>query len=184
MAKIILISGPCGCGKSTFTNIYARHLVSLSGKQVYVIHGDDFHAGFVEPEDKGDFFVDGEASDFVHWEEILQFNWDCILATAGRALKLNMDVLIDYVVEEELPRVQELAKLYQAELYYLVLVTGEDEIEKRIRQRGDIDLIERAKFLKRKLEALSENQGHLYDNTGKSPEDMVEEIELEEYRVK
>ena len=184
MAKIILISGPCGCGKSTFTNIYARHLVSLNGKQVYVIHGDDFHAGFVEPEDKGDFFVDGEASDFVHWEEILQFNWDCILATAGRALKLNMDVLIDYVVEEELPRVQELAKQYQAELYYLVLVTGEDEIEKRIRQRGDIDLIERAKFLKRKLEALSENQGHLYDNTGKSPEDMVEEIELEEYRVK
>ncbi len=184
MAKIVLISGACGCGKSTFTDAYARHLVSLSGKQVYVIHGDDFHAGFVEPEDKGDFFVDGEASDLVHWEEILQFNWDCVIATAGRALQMNMDVLIDYVVEEELPRVQELAKQYQADLYYIVFTAEADEIEKRIRKRGDIDLIERAKFLKNKLEALPENQGHLYDNTGKSPEDTVKEIVLEEYGVK
>ena len=184
MAKIVLISGACGCGKSTFTDAYARHLVSLSGKQVYVIHGDDFHAGFVEPENKGDFFVAGEASDTIHWEEILQFNWDCIIATAGRALKLNMDVLIDYVVEEELPRVQELAKQYRADLYYIVFTAEADEIEKRIRKRGDIDLIERAKFLKNKLEALPENQGHLYDNTGKSPEDTVKEIVLEEYGVK
>lgn len=65
MNKIIFISGPCGTGKSTFTDEYARHMVSENGKTVYVIHGDDFHAGFVEPENKGDFFVNGEASDNV-----------------------------------------------------------------------------------------------------------------------
>ena len=71
MSKIILISGPCGSGKTTFTNAYARHIVNRSRKTVYVIHGDDFQAGFTEVEDKGDFFVNGEASDQVLWEDIL-----------------------------------------------------------------------------------------------------------------
>ena len=178
MNKIIVVSGPCGTGKSTFTDAYARHVVNETGKTVYVIHGDSFHAGFVEPENKGDFFVNGEASDPVLWEDILRFNWDCIISTAGRALKQGIDVFIDYVVEEELPRLKDLAALYNAELYYIVVTASEDELERRIRDRGDLDLIERAKFLKRKLEGLPENRGHLCDNTDKSPERMIEEIEL------
>ena len=46
MAKIIFVSGPCGTGKSTFADAYARHMVNESGKTVYVIHGDDFRAGY------------------------------------------------------------------------------------------------------------------------------------------
>ena len=110
MPKIILISGACGCGKTTFADAYARHLVRQEHKTVYLIHGDDFHHGFIEPEDKGDFFIDGQASDQVLWEDILHFNWDCIIATAGRALRQGMDAVIDYVVEDELPRVKELAE--------------------------------------------------------------------------
>ena len=183
MAKIIFVSGPCGTGKTTFTDAYARFLVSGTSKTVYVIHGDDFHAGFVEPENKGDFFVNGEASDPVLWEDILRFNWDCIIATAGRALDDGIDVLIDYVIEDELPRVKELASLYGAELYYIVLTASEAEIERRIRERGDIDMIERALFLKRKLEAIPENSGHLYDNSVKTPDIAVKEIVLDDYRV-
>ena len=183
MNKIILISGPCGTGKSTFADAYARHLVSENGKTVYVIHGDDFHEGFVEPEYKGDFFVNGEASDAVLWEDILIFNWDCIIATAGRALSQGIDVIIDYVIEDELPRVSKLASSYGASLYYIVLTATEDELERRIRNRGDIDLIERAKFLKRKLDSLPENAGHIYDNTDKPLEKMINEIELNNYKV-
>ena len=123
VAKIIFVSGPCGCGKSTFVDAYARHLVDENKKTVYVIHGDDFHAGFVEVEDKDSFFVDGEASDKVMWEDILKFNWDCIIATADRALKQGMDVLIDYVIEDELPRVngwkllrRELREMYSTKI--------------------------------------------------------------------
>lgn len=176
MSNIYFISGPCGCGKSTFTDAYAQHLVRLEGKQVYVIHGDDFHRGFVEPEEKDAFFVNGEASDSVQWEEILSFNWDCILATAERALKQNLTVLIDYVIEEELPRVKALADLYHAPLYYVVLTAEAESLEKRIRERGDIDMIERSLFLKKKLEAMPENQGHLYNNTGKTVAEEVTEI--------
>ena len=183
MPKIILISGACGSGKTTFAKACARHLVQLGHKTVYVIHGDDFHSGFVEPEDKGDFFVDGQASDQVLWDDILRFNWDCIIATAQRALQDNLDVIIDYVVEDELVRVRELAEKNGTLLYYIVLTADADEIEKRIRRRGDTDLISRALFLKKKLEAMPENQGHIYDNTGKKAENAVREIVPEQYLI-
>ena len=183
MPKIIFVSGACGCGKTTFGNALARYLVEQEQKTVYVIHGDDFHRGFVEPEDKGGFFVDGQASDQALWEDILRFNWDCIIATAQRALQDNLDVVIDYVIEDELSRVQELAEMNHAPLYYIVLTADAEELERRIRERGDTDLIERSMYLKKKLEAMPENKGHIYNNTGKKIEDTIQEIKLEHYLI-
>lgn len=184
MRKIYFISGPCGCGKSTFADVYAKHLVREGHRTVYVIHGDDFHGGFVETEDKPDFFTEaGQPSDRVLWEDILRFNWDCIIATADRALQQDLDVVIDYVIETELPRVKALADKHQAVLYYIVLTADGDEIERRIRGRGDTDLIERALFLKKELEAMPENRGHFYNNTGKTAEEAAREIDPEQFRV-
>lgn len=184
MLKIYFVSGPCGSGKTTFADAWARHLVRQNHKAVYLIHGDDFHRGFIEPEDKPDFFAEGQASDRVLWEDILRFNWDCILSTAERALRQGMDVVIDYVIETELPCVQALAAKHQAALYYVVLTANPEELKKRIRERGDPDLIERSLFLKKELEALPENRGHLYNNTGKTLHDMIVEICPEQYEVK
>ena len=69
------------------------------------------------------------------------------------------------------------------EEYRLFLLEHAEELEKRIRNRGDTDMLERALFLKRELEAMPENRGHLYNNTGKSPEDMIREIVPEQYLV-
>ena len=184
MPRIIFVSGACGCGKTTFADAYSRYLVAKECKTVYVIHGDDFHRGFAEPEDKGDFFVDGQASDQVLWEDILRFNWDCIISTAQRALRENLDVIIDYVIEDELDRVRKLAEANHAPLYYSVLTADADEIEKRIRRRGDVDLIERALFLKKKLETMPENRGHLYNNTGKPIDEMIREMVPEQYLLR
>ena len=160
---------------------YAKHLARKHHRTCYVIHGDDFQRGFTEPEDKGGFFVSGQAADRILWEDILRFNWDCITATAGRALQQKLDVVIDYVTEDEFPRVRELAEKHHAALYYIVLTAEAEEIGRRLRNRGDTDLTERALFLKNKLEAMPENRGHLYDNTGKTPEDMIREIVPEQY---
>lgn len=183
MAKLICISGPCGGGKTTFSEKLARRFSDESGKTVYLLHGDSFHRGFVEPQNKGDFFAGGTASDSIHWQDILRFNWDCIFDTAGRALKQGLDVIIDYVIEDEFPKISDLSKRQNAELYYVVLTADESELERRIRQRGDLDMLERAVYLKKKLEAEPENQKYLYDNTGKSAEEAASEFVLDNYRV-
>lgn len=183
MPKIIFVSGACGSGKTTFADAYARYLVQHDRKTLYVIHGDNYHRGFIEPEEKGDFFVDGQASNRFLWNDILRFNWDCIITTAQRALKDHLDIIIDYVIEDEFDRVRELAKTNHVPLYYIVLTADADELESRLRNRGDVDLIFRALFLKKKLEAMPENQGHIYDNTEKRTEEVIREIMLEEYLV-
>ncbi|MBQ7919743.1 MAG: AAA family ATPase [Lachnospiraceae bacterium] len=177
---IYFFSGPCGCGKSTLANAFAKHLVNEAGKkQVYLIHGDDFHGGFVESDNKEAFFKDGQASDALLWADILKFNWDCILTVARKVLEKGLDVVIDYVIEDELPLVQALAKEFDAKLYYVVLTASCDTIEGRIRQRGDVEMVERALFLKNKLDNLPENQGHLFDNTDKTVEQEVELLAME-----
>ena len=184
MSNIYFFSGSCGCGKSTLSEAYAKYLVNECGKpQVYLIHGDDFHAGFIETDHKGSFWEKGQASDLVLWEEILKFNWECLLMVAHKALERNLDVIIDYVVEDELPRLQALAKEFDAKLYYVVLTASEEAITERIRERGDVEMIERALFLKNKLDSLPENQGHLFDNTGKTVRQEVEALEIEKFKV-
>ena len=80
MSSVYLFSGPCGCGKSTLAEAYAKHLVNDCGQQqVYLIHGDDFHASFVETDHNEALFVNGQAANKLEWEEILRFNWECIL---------------------------------------------------------------------------------------------------------
>lgn len=174
MANIYFISGPCGCGKSTLTNALADYMVKVEKQpRVYVIHGDDYHHGFV-----GMYEEDPDLTDIspLSWKEVLKFNWECIIDVAGKALVRGLDVVIDYVVEDEMPLLHKLADAHNASLYYIVLTASEETIVDRIRKRGDDELVERAKFLKQKLDNIPENQGHLYDNTGKSIDQEVQEI--------
>lgn len=110
------------------------------------------------------------------WSHVLKFNWECMLDVAEKALVRGLDVVIDYVIEDELPLLQKLAKEHNAKLYYVVLTASEESITKRLQTRGDAELIERGIYLKKKLENLPENQGHLYDNTGKTVAEEVAEI--------
>lgn len=184
MSNIYVISGPCGCGKSTLTDAYAEHLVKVKKQiRVYVIHGDMFHQGFVGMYEQDAFLVELQESNPLAWTQVLKFNWECILDVAGKALVRGLDVVIDYVVEDELPLLQKLAKEQDAKLYYLVLTATEEAITERLQTRGDDELIERAIFLKKKLDSLPENQGHLYDNAGKTVEEEVAELskDMEEF---
>ena len=171
MATIYLFSGPCGCGKSTLASELARRLP----QQAYLIQGDTFHAGFAEPKDA--------AVPRIAWEDILRFNWDCIIDVARKALTLGMNVFIDYVVEDELPRVQALAADLGAELHYIVLTASEDTLRSRLAQRGDAWLTERSLFLKAKLEGMTENQGHILDITGMSIEEEIAKIIQQDFRI-
>lgn len=163
MASIYLFSGPCGCGKTTLATAFAEGL----GKPVYLIHGDDFQAGFITPD-----HADGPA-----WPEILRFNWACILSNARSALLLGVDVVIDYIVEDELPLAEALARDLGASLHYIVLTADEATLASRLRQRGDAWLTERSLFLKQKLGSMPENQGHLLDVTGLTPDEALARVQ-------
>ena len=185
MSNIYFFSGPCGCGKSTLAEAFAKHLVNENEeKEVYLIHGDDFHEGFVAKDNAREFLPNEQNSGLLAWTEIFKFSWDCFLAVTRNALARGMDVVIDYVIEEELPLVQEVAAECGANLYYVVLTASEDTIRQRIIGRGDVEMISRALFLKHKLDSMSENRGHLFDTTELSVEEEVEQLDILKFEVK
>lgn len=170
--NIYLFSGPCGCGKSTLSKAYAEKHAAETGRQAYVLHGDDFHAGFA-----GDVPT-------LSWPEILRFNWECILSVAAKVLARGLDVVIDYVVEDELPLVEKLAEEHGASLYYVVLTATEEALRQRIAARGDTEMIPRSIFLREKLTHMPENQGHLFDNTGMTAAQTVDALDMQRYALK
>ena len=178
--NIYVFSGPCGCGKSTLTESFARHLIeSPAQNQVYVIHGDDFHKGFIETDRR----VGPNCPGFLYWADILRFNWDCMLDTAQKVLDRGLDVLIDYVVEDELPLLKALACKNNAKLFYVVLTASEEELRQRLTGRGDPDLIERSLFLKSKLEAEPENKAYLYDISGMTVPEEIAGLDIAKHSV-
>ena len=179
MPNIYFFSGPCGCGKTTLSNAFAKHIIDdLCKNQVYLLHGDDLHDGFIDSETSHE-----DTEPKLNWYETLKFNWECILHIAESALKRGVTVIIDYVIEEELPLLKNLCQKYGAQLYYIVLTASEEAIKCRISSRGDTWLIERALFLKNKLENMQENQGHLFDNTNMSVYEEIQKIDIEQFRV-
>lgn len=155
MPNLWLLSGPCGAGKTTLSVRLAEHLSrQQGGRQVCLLHGDDFHRALVGDE---------RSAAALPWADVLRFNWDCLLSAAGHALSRNVDVVLDYIVEEELPLVRRLAESQSACLRYAVLTAPEDMLHQRLTLRGDAQLIPRALFLREKLQAMPENQGRLVD---------------------
>ena len=177
--NIYVFSGPCGCGKSTLADSYGDHLIKSGKLQVYVIHGDDFHRGFKETDRR----LGPDYPGFLYWADILKFNWECMLTVAQKALDRGLDVLIDYVVEDELPLLKALAENNRAKLFYIVLTASEEELTQRLIKRGDPDLIERSLFLKSKLEQMQEIRDHLFDISGMTVEDEITALHIENYEV-
>ena len=178
--NIYVFSGPCGCGKSTLADAYGRNLVESGGKnQVYVIHGDDFHRGFIETSRR----VGEDCEGFQYWPDILRFNWECMLSVARKALVRGLDVIIDYVVEDELPLLRALAGEFQARLYYIVLTATEEELIERLMQRGSSDLIQRSLFLKQKLDHAPEHSAYLYDISGKTVAEEVAGLNMAAHEI-
>lgn len=175
---IYVFSGPCGCGKSTLTESFAQHLIKNENKlQVYVIHGDDFHRGLKETDRR----LGPDYPGFLYWADVLRFNWDCMLTVAQNALDRGLDVLIDYVVEDELPLLEALAEKNGAKLCYIVLTASEDELKRRLTSRGDPQLIERSLFLKQKLEHTAGR--YLFDISGMTVEEEIAALNTDAHEV-
>jgi broad-specificity NMP kinase len=155
---IYLISGPLGVGKSTTSKELARNV-----KQCVLIEGDDLLQMF-----KGDLQPS--------WEERLSLTWKNILALTRNFIHHNLNVIIDFVVEDELDWFCKHLSDLNVGLKYVVLRADKEKLIERLSIRGDIDSLERSLFLLNKMEILPSNNQFIYDTTLKQPKEIVKEI--------
>ncbi|MGD6874759.1 AAA family ATPase [Sutcliffiella horikoshii] len=158
--NVYIISGPCGVGKSTVTKGLARKL-----ERAVLVEGDLISAMFVGEEQPA-------------WEEKLSIVWQNLSSLTKNFLLNGYDVVIDYVVENELEWFCK--ELHQTRLdiilHYYVLRADPDALVERITKRGDTGMIPRSLELLHQLENKEENAPHLYDTTNKEPNVIIEEI--------
>ncbi|MGD6777583.1 AAA family ATPase [Sutcliffiella horikoshii] len=158
--NVYIISGPCGVGKSTITKGLACKL-----KKAVLIEGDLISAMFVGEEQPA-------------WEEKLSIVWQNLSSLTKNFLLNGYDVVIDYVVEDELEWFcKELDKTgLDIILHYYVLRADPEVLVERITRRGDTEMIPRSLELLHQLESKKENVPHLYDTTNKNPNAIINEI--------
>ncbi|MEH7380542.1 AAA family ATPase [Bacillus sp. JJ1533] len=155
---IYLVSGPVGVGKSTTSKKLAQ-----SVKNCVLLEGDFILNMF----DYG-----AEAS----WEERLRLSWEYILTLTRSLIQKKFNIVIDFVVEDELDWFCEQISDLPVTLKYIVLRADKVKLIERINKRGDIELIDRSLFLLNKLETTPSNQPFLLDTTLKSTEEIVDVI--------
>ncbi|MFG6146865.1 AAA family ATPase [Halobacillus sp. B23F22_1] len=158
-SSIYIISGPCGVGKSTIS----RNLSDRMSKSV-LIEGDQLNSMIV-----------GENQPA--WEERLAIVWENIVSLTKNVLQHERNVVIDYVVEDELDWFAQQFADIKVHIHYVVLRADKNVLNDRLTQRENIDLIERSLFLLKKLEGTRVNEPFLLDTTDKRPFEVVEEIE-------
>ncbi|MCA1054150.1 ATP-binding protein [Rossellomorea aquimaris] len=155
---IFLVSGPIGVGKSTTSKKLAQKIhncVLLEGDAIL----DMFDYGT-------------EAS----WEKRLRLTWKHIVSLTRGFIEDDFNVVIDFVVEDELEWFYHNLSDLQITMKYIVLTAEEENVIERIRIRGDIPSIERSLFLLNKLRSNPLNQPFLIDTTFRQTAEIVELI--------
>jgi hypothetical protein len=110
------------------------------------------------------------------WEERLSLTWKNILALTRNFIQHNLNVIIDFVVEDELDWFCKQISDLNVRVKYVVLRADKEKLIERLTIRGDIDSLERSLFLLNKMEKSSSNNSYIYDTTLKQPAEIVEEI--------
>lgn len=151
---VYLISGPCGIGKSTVTSQLQKSL-----QNTVLIEGDVLHAMFCEIKSKS-------------WA----ITWENIIAVTRNFITYGFDVIIDYVVEDELEWIHKKLEDLEVIIKYSVLIAEKKTIAERLNNRGDTEALERSLFLLEKLKCMRQNEGHLIDTTNKNPSEVVRYI--------
>lgn len=122
--KVYLISGTLGTGKSTVTKLLADRLANAVR-----IEADDY-------------LHDTENRSDMNWEDRLEHMWSEVISTATAYLNDGKNVVIDGLVEDELPQLTEAFR--DQDLHYCILVADENVLIQRIESRGDKHSIERS----------------------------------------
>lgn len=142
---VYIISGCCGSGKTTIANKLVKKIPCTA-----LISGDSIHGQVHNYSD-------------IEWETQLKITWQNILLLLDNYLQNNINVIIDYVIEDELIQILSVLKKYDIEIRYIVMTADQETIKKRLISRGDAWLVERALYLNEKLTEDKNNIKYLYN---------------------
>lgn len=157
MNTVYIISGPLGVGKSSVTKELVNALPNSS---------------LIE----GDVFLHQLNPEKIPWEERLKLSWDKILSATKDILDKNQDVVIDFVVEDELPWFIKELSPYSIQLKYVVLVAETETLKERLNKRNEIRYIDRSLILLEQLSKDPNNKKHLYNTESKEVKAIVQDV--------
>lgn len=142
---VYIISGCCGSGKTTIANKLVKMIPCTA-----LISGDSIH----------DLIHNYS---YIEWKIQLKITWQNILLLLDNYLQNNINVIIDYVIEDELIQILSVLKKYDIEIRYIVMTADQETIKKRLISRGDAWLVDRALYLNKKLTKDKNNIMYLYN---------------------
>lgn len=159
---IYLISGPLGVGKSSLSKMISQKLGFV------LVDGDSF-------------FVPLGKNEELSWKHRLRMSWDWIIGETRRHINNNKDVVIDFVVENELSFFLKKVSNLNVQVNYVALVANRADLIKRLKKRdGGTQYLERSIRLLDKLQSDLNNKPYLLDSTGKSTAEVFEEVSGDE----
>ena len=153
---IFIISGPLGVGKTTVSKKVVDTL-----KEGVLIEGDTLLHAL-------------NSINRLSWEEKLALTWKNLASISRNLIKRDLDVVIDFVVEEELEWFRNEVLDLAVKVSYFVLLADESTIIGRLKKRGDIKYWDRSKDLLEKFKNDPRNRDNIVDTTGKSVDEVVE----------
>jgi len=156
--QVYLISGCGGAGKTTLAKAFVKEHPKTA-----LISGDDVH----------DFYRDKTITDFNIKFKLV---WENILLLADNFLKNGINVVIEYVVENEMEQILSVVSKYDVEVRYVIMTADEDVIKERLTLRGDAYATERALYLRDKLPKHGNNKQYLYNAATVPIEIQVENL--------
>ena len=156
---VYLISGPIGAGKTTLSKT-----INKKNENCVLINGDAL-------------FWPLENIPNITWEKRLQLTWKNILAVTKNYLNDGLNVVIDFVVEDELEWFKtKIAKL-NPKIKYVVLLASPDVLRARLQDRDNgLRYLDRSLTLLEKLSNDPNNQKFIIDTSDKSTEQVWEEF--------
>jgi predicted kinase len=157
MQLVYIISGPPGVGKTT---IATRLFESIENCRL--VAGDEF---LIAVKNSG-----------LGFEEIKEESWKKILSATTENINQGFNVVIDFVVEDELARISKYADSSGVKCKYVVLIADEKSILERLAKRNDLGFKDRALFVLKKLINDPKNKEFLYDTSNKDVTKIVQEI--------
>ena len=165
MAKLYVITGPSGVGKSTVTKALAERISKCA-----ILEGDEIYHqvfGAVKP------WLEGNH---------VKLMWKNMIALARNYLDANIDVILNYIISKnELENI--ISSLKEFEIHFVCLMAQKETIVIRDEIRPEEEQMHRVDVHLKKFKEYGFDEKFIMFTDNKTPEAEAEEIVLGKFKI-